>query len=228
MSQPLAVTIRHQYGSLAELKSEFSAAALGMFTSGWVWFVTDKSGNTGILPTYGPGTLLIRSRTYLAHAKGPSLSDVIANAEVDGQRVEHELEYESGEKLNISSSPARSPTTQPSPPGVSPSSPTSGVRGSKDPSGTSPLHPRFYSTSLLGAPASIYSQPNVEEPVSKVDLLNIGDVLYPLFCISVNEHAWMAAGYGVWGKEEWLKKFWTVLDWEKVSKAYDGVRGKKR
>lgn len=30
----------------------------------------------------------------------------------------------------------------------------------------------------------------------------------------------MAAGYGVWGKEEWLKQFWTVLDWAKVSDAY--------
>jgi len=36
----------------------------------------------------------------------------------------------------------------------------------------------------------------------------------------VHERSWMAAGYGVWGKEEWLKQFWTVLDWAKVSEAY--------
>ncbi|KAF8631264.1 hypothetical protein AX15_002591 [Amanita polypyramis BW_CC] len=232
ISLHLAQAIRAHHGSLAQLKSEFSAAALGMFTSGWVWFVIDKNGNTGILPTYGPGTLLIRSRTYMAHVRGPSLGDVIAKAEVDGQEVEHELEYESGERLNISRSPspARSPTAHPSPSGVSPSSPTSGVPTSKDPSGSNPLRPRFYSTSSLGmgTAASIYDQPSTEEPTTKTDLLNVGEVLYPLFCISVNEHAWMAAGYGIWGKEEWLKKFWSVLDWEKVSKAFDALARQKR
>jgi len=51
-------------------------------------------------------------------------------------------------------------------------------------------------------------------------MLNIGETLYPLFCISVHEHCWISAGYGVWGKEDWLKQFWTVLDWDKVSQAY--------
>jgi Fe-Mn family superoxide dismutase len=45
--------------------------------------------------------------------------------------------------------------------------------------------------------------------------------MYPLFCLPVYEHAWMSAGFGVWGKEEWLKEFWTVLDWGKVSKAFE-------
>ncbi|KZW03887.1 hypothetical protein EXIGLDRAFT_758203 [Exidia glandulosa HHB12029] len=40
--------------------------------------------------------------------------------------------------------------------------------------------------------------------------------LLPLFCISVHEHAWMAAGYGVWGKEEYLRRFWGALDWSRV------------
>ncbi len=35
--------------------------------------------------------------------------------------------------------------------------------------------------------------------------------------------AWMSAGYGVWGKEEWMKKFWSVLDWAKVSDTYARV-----
>jgi len=49
----------------------------------------------------------------------------------------------------------------------------------------------------------------------------VGDVIYPLFCLPVYEHAWMSAGFGVWGKEDWLKEFWTVLDWGKVSMAFD-------
>lgn len=40
---------------------------MGMFTSGWVWFVTDKNGSTGVIPTFGPGTLLVRSRSYMGH-----------------------------------------------------------------------------------------------------------------------------------------------------------------
>lgn len=50
-----------------------------------------------------------------------------------------------------------------------------------------------------------------------------GDDLTPLFCISVHEHAWMP-DYGVWGKEEYLKRFWTVLDWGKVSNLYERWR----
>ena len=48
---------------------------------------------------------------------------------------------------------------------------------------------------------------------------SIGSTLYPLFCVSVHEHAWMSAGYGIWGKEEYLKRFWTVLDWKNVSES---------
>ncbi|KAF5357614.1 hypothetical protein D9758_007398 [Tetrapyrgos nigripes] len=51
--------------------------------------------------------------------------------------------------------------------------------------------------------------------------LNIGETLYPLFCLSVHEHAWTSAGYGVWGKEAWIKEFWSVIDWERVSLVYE-------
>jgi Fe-Mn family superoxide dismutase len=54
-------------------------------------------------------------------------------------------------------------------------------------------------------------------------ILTVGDCLYPLFCLPTYEHAWMSAGFGVWGKEEWIKEFWTVLDWRKVSKTYDEI-----
>ena len=47
-----------------------------------------------------------------------------------------------------------------------------------------------------------------------------GDDLSPLMCLSVHEHAWMSAGLGVWGKEEYLKRFWSVVDWRKVSDVY--------
>ncbi|KZT62371.1 manganese and iron superoxide dismutase [Calocera cornea HHB12733] len=46
-----------------------------------------------------------------------------------------------------------------------------------------------------------------------------GQSLNPIMCISVHEHAWLH-DYGVWGKEEYLKRFWTVLDWDKVSRYH--------
>jgi Fe-Mn family superoxide dismutase len=33
----------------------------------------------------------------------------------------------------------------------------------------------------------------------------------------------MSAGFGVWGKEAWIKEFWKVLDWKKISKTYDHI-----
>ncbi|KAG5644936.1 hypothetical protein DXG03_007401 [Asterophora parasitica] len=247
ISQHMANTLRWQYGSLTQLKSAFSAAVTGMFTSGYVWFVSDKNGNTGIVPTFGPGTLLIRSRTYMAHSKS-----LLAGAELDPFIETTSIGFNQGwdsplvdepafmpralkdqdiyglrtaedeiESLGRQP-PASSPTSKPSPPGVKPSSPASGVSG-KGPTSNKALHPRFLHSSSLDTKANNLWAPNQDDrgvPKTKSEMLNIGEVLHPLFCISVHEHAWMAAGYGVWGKEEWLKQFWTVLDWEKVSKAY--------
>jgi len=51
-------------------------------------------------------------------------------------------------------------------------------------------------------------------------LRTAGDDLSPLMCLSVHEHAWMSAGLGVWGKEEYLRRFWSVVNWRKVSDVY--------
>jgi Fe-Mn family superoxide dismutase len=48
-----------------------------------------------------------------------------------------------------------------------------------------------------------------------------GVVLNPLLCISVQEHVWLGSGYGVWGKKEYLRRFWSAVDWERVSQSYD-------
>jgi len=61
---------------------------------------------------------------------------------------------------------------------------------------------------------------NTSRKKEALKVSNVGDCLYPLFCLPMYEHAWLSAGFGVWGKEDWLKEFWTVLDWEKISKTY--------
>lgn len=263
MSSHLASAIRAQYGSLVQLKSTFSSAVTGMFTNGYVWFVTDMNGNTGIVPTFGPGTLLIRSRTYMGHSKNLVLGEnlrqptaghigdpntlaetaeeVTVNVEQAEEGAEDAFEldgyegYELQSQLRESSPPFESPsssTSQTPPPGVAPASPVSGVsgQGQKTPTPPSSLHPRFMHSTAAArrfelsstTPHSLYEgEPDSRaEPRSKGEMLNVGEVLHPLFCISVHEHAWMAAGYGVWGKEEWLKQFWSVLDWQKVSESY--------
>ncbi|KAJ3861863.1 Manganese/iron superoxide dismutase [Lentinula novae-zelandiae] len=161
LSPTLAQEIRTQHGSLAQLKSSFSAAATGLFTSGYVWFVTDAAGNTGVVPTFGPGSVLVRSQITLSH---PTAFDLLTS----------------------------SPPSSPSPSPISAS-----------PSHTSRPRSTTRSQSLLLTSSSA------------------GDTLYPLFCLSVHEHAWLSAGYGVWGKEQWVRAFWDVVDWGKVSRAYE-------
>ncbi len=65
ISGTLGSTIRTSHGSVQQLRSAFSAAALGTFINGWVWFVSDQKGNTGVVSTYGAGTLLVRSRSNM-------------------------------------------------------------------------------------------------------------------------------------------------------------------
>ncbi|KAF8875192.1 hypothetical protein CPB85DRAFT_1444108 [Mucidula mucida] len=64
---------------------------------------------------------------------------------------------------------------------------------------------------------------NTEEEDDAEYLADDDAVVWPLFCVPVHEHAWLSAGYGVWGQEQWMQKFWNVLDWEKVSARYQQV-----
>ncbi|KDR83513.1 hypothetical protein GALMADRAFT_235700 [Galerina marginata CBS 339.88] len=211
ISEDLFEKIRVHYGDLLRLKSTFSAAAMGMFTNGWVWMVTDNEGNLGVLHTLGPSTLLVRSRNNMNYQHGLVLG-------------EPELHANSGD-IPIRPLPSYSPNT---PPGVTPSLPTSGVSGQSptrvpfDPHARA-IHASSVSHFDLGSPASIHGPEPRESEVrgsALPSMMSVGKTIFPLFCVPVYEHAWMSAGFGVWGKEAWLREFWSVLDWRKVSKAY--------
>jgi len=80
---------------------------------------------------------------------------------------------------------------------------------------------------------SIYDPEFAEKAARSADVIlkdfkRIGSKLIPLFCVSVHEHTWMSAGYGVWGKEEYLKRFWKALDWFKVCDSYNKFTSAKR
>lgn len=173
-----------------------------MSSSGYVWFVTDQTGNTGVLPTYGPGTLLVRSRQQNTPLAGLVLGESkIRMGSVDKGRPDPGAVSEFG------------PST---------TSPTSKPRGSSRALHTSPSS--LLDSPLSATPTTVYSNPadnpGAYHAGARFDLTTLGETLYPLFCISVHERAWISAGYGVWGKEKWVAEFWKVLDWNKVSEAY--------
>ncbi|KAF8826417.1 hypothetical protein HHX47_DHR5000277 [Lentinula edodes] len=299
ISPTLSAEIRAQHGSLAQLKSSFSAAATGLFTSGYVWFVTDAAGNTGVVPTFGPGSVLVRSQMYMGYLKGlggesgkgtgregregreggvgggvgresggggigegpdVGVGAVLRGAFGRGDPLEEDDPYYGewvkelegmqkeattgedlgggatataengedaenngeenggeGEEDDFLTRYTTPPTTLSHPTtfnlltSSSPSSPTS--------TSSSPTPPP------LSTSPSASSRPRSTTRSQSLTLTaTAGDTLYPLFCVSVHEHAWLSAGYGVWGKERWVRGFWDVVDWGKVSRAYEYFR----
>lgn len=263
MSYDLKTAIRAQYGSLAQLKSAFMGAAQGMFTSGFLWLVSDSRGNMGIVPTFGPGTLLIRSRAHLAASDadfkvGTTLRphpdrvpQEIANqfmseeeeADDTPQRDPLGLESvwlpefaqlrdnlaqrlrEQAERQGLrAAEDASSDSSSASP------APKSGPSGSRSFSTSAAVHNVFNQrpNSIMDENADFAeSMSNLDEGVpaqvaltDKLTALNYGDVLYPLLCVPMYEHTWISAGYGVWGREAWLRHLWSVVDWAAVSENY--------
>ncbi|KAL7282034.1 hypothetical protein ACG7TL_003501 [Trametes sanguinea] len=191
--------IGFHWGSLAHFQSSFGAAVQGMFSSGWVWLVCDQTGQLGIMPTFGAGTLLVSARKA-------------SETFLEWQRIVGEpvVPYSEEDLLPRASSP-----TPGAPP--PPSSPASGLSHNAPP--VNPHQPARSMSSRLGRPRDMYKNSKGKDSgPTKFDVL--GGVVYPLLCVSVHEHAWVGAGYGVWGKEEYMKRFWSVVDWEKVCQMY--------
>lgn len=205
----LRSAIRPHIGSIAQLRSNVSAAVLGMISTGYVWFVTDSHGNLGVVPTYGAGTLLTRARLQKESPLEIKFSSSSSQARPDPSAP-----------LSTSSptSPASGLSHQPSP--MHPSSPsralhTSAIRQNDDVA----VQPKtLWHHNHASRSPSAFNPAFADNTATKFE--DLGDVLYPLFCVSVHEHNWVASGYGVWGKERYLANFWTCLDWSKVSDAY--------
>lgn len=116
------------------------------------------------------------------------------------------------------------------------SSPTSGIRSTAPPmSPQTPSRSMHTSRALANTvtPMSVFDttrasiadfEDDEQTQIQKRLFEEISTRVYPLFCLSVHEHAWMGAGLGVWGKEEYLKRFWSVVDWEKISQTFERNR----
>ncbi|KAF8313053.1 manganese and iron superoxide dismutase [Clavulina sp. PMI_390] len=214
-----ATAIKTEFGSLAQFKSNFSAAALGMMSSGWVWLVMDSNRRLAILPTYGAGTVLARGRqqalprylepTVDRNAGSPSAIDP---STVKSRRLADPF----------SSSTPSSATSQTS--STSPFDTRGQIRQFSIGNPSLSAASEEDKSSLFNKRGEVYSswaegKVGGEPPSNTGPLLGYGAKLTPLFCLSVHEHAWLS-DYGVWGKEEYLKNFWNVLNWGQVSQLH--------
>lgn len=195
---PIAPVIREHFGSVPHFINNFSSAARGMSGSGYIWLITDAGGNLAIQPTFAAGTLLVRSRACTENPAGR-------------HEVLHEGRFRDGPQ----------PTHLNTGLGNTPTSPTSGMS-----QGLAPLNPSapvrtLHSTprNYIGARSIFDDAPEPEFDSSAKDLRKLGETIYPLFCVSIHEHCWLL-DHGVWGKEKYMKEFWSVLDWEMVNKRY--------
>lgn len=213
-------------GSLQDLKTYVTAAATGMLSSsGFVWLVTDSQGRLGVIATYGAGTLLVDNRRQTLSPDGtPELGGVYVPAEKVTPR-----QTQTPSTTSPSSGLSHPPTSTTPPPGSRLLSTSISVRGPSNGEVGRPASLWSSQTSNSGGSTGTGGNGNgTVERISYIDALpdqpssleKLGATLYPLFCVSVHEHAWMAAGYGVWGKETYLERFWSCLDWAAVKNSY--------
>lgn len=79
------------YRNLSNLQSAFSAAALGMASSGFLWLARDHHGKLGIVPTYGAGTIMLQAQTERGIGGGiSSQQSRFTSAEAEAEEFEAE------------------------------------------------------------------------------------------------------------------------------------------
>ncbi|OCB87462.1 hypothetical protein A7U60_g5367 [Sanghuangporus baumii] len=206
MSDQLKGVLNSQFPGIKSLKERFVASASGMVSSGWLWLVTDLQGGLAVVPTFGAGTLLVRSRQHWKHVE---------------QETVARQSFLSAPFKDLPSSPGVFPKAQDGP---SPSSPVSGIKAT--PHKLNPNTPaRSMAYSAYGATDN--DNPSVRDFGFSMSGENDrrmahqrGSRLYPLLALSLFEHTWLSAGLGVWGKEEYVRRFFDVVDWKRVGEIY--------
>lgn len=180
-------------------------------SSGWVWLVSSEERGLAVLPTFGAGTLLVRSRNSPNTDQHTVVEQII-----------------SGSSASRGATQTGNAPSMPSQPSVT--SPASGVKSV--PPLLNPHTPvrSFHSSLAPMVPRPIgYSTANIDPGDERSNYYNlVSSELYPLFCVSVHEHAWLSSGYGVWGKEEYMQNFFSAVHWEKVSQTFDRFSSKSR
>ena len=184
----------------------------------------DARSKLAVLPTFGSGTLLVRSRMPLVPGQDVVVGERAASLKSFAEGPT--MPRESGIKVHDGVLPPISdgPTT---------TSPVSGIQTTIPPITPHTQSRSLHSTTLRqnDQVPSILDDENSaralqDSEVTREQYSATGASLYPLFCLSIHEHAWMSSGLGVWGREEYVNRFWDVLDWSKVDKLFVGFSPK--
>lgn len=159
--------------------------------------MTDPNGNLGVVGTYAGGTVLVNERKQMGHGAYSSV-----DLKVLGEKVEVvESATPESEGATPSDSQPKWETVQQS---------SSRAPGSSSSSST-------LLSSATPSPSSVYSSTisSHNDPRSAV-----GRSLHPLLCVSTHQHCYLE-DYGVWGRDEYVRQWWTKVDWKKVEDSFD-------
>ncbi|GAA5827487.1 hypothetical protein JCM3770_005253 [Rhodotorula araucariae] len=212
-----AIAALPSLGSFPALVSHFSAHVSGLHpaSGAYVWLVTDPSGNLGVVGTYAGGTILVKERHQMGHgayagrdlrvlgeqvdAPVASTGDTAAAAGTGAAAVGDKKKQDAQSAWETVSSPAA----------------RKGGNSHAAPAAT------LLSEGAL-SPSSILSS-----GLSAHHGARVGQSLHPLACINVHPHCYLE-DYGLWGRDEYVRKWWGAVDWQKVEDAYEAFTRKAR
>lgn len=189
-------------GSFPALVSHFSAHVSGLHPSSgaYVWLVTDPSGNLGVVGTYAGGTVLVKERAQTGFG-----SYAGKDLRVLGEQVEVVPEAASEEVAAVA---AEAPTSTWQT--VTPARPAQATSSSELNGGSGGLDVSSSAHEIMSA----------SRPSAAALAASVGATLHPLACISVHPHCYLE-DYGLWGRDEYVRKWWSAVDWSRVEQAYD-------
>lgn len=174
-SSSLYRRLKEDFGSFEAFQHQFSAAALGMSGSGYLWLVHVPNEGLGIVATFGTGTPLVQARRQ----RGDQ-DDII------GAQPQPQPQKPTEEQQQQQSQPSGSETYQ-----------------------------QMLNSSHQQQQRQSRSSSSAAAAAVEVN---------PLLCLSVQEHAWLL-DHGIWGKEEYIKHFWSFVNWARVEQTLVSLDG---
>lgn len=188
--------------------------------------MTDKNGDLGVVGTYAGGTVLVRERTQTTVQRedkvlGEALDPVVKSGASKMMALDAALESnevpESAQESPVPAPTAASPSTSRGVPPVR-------RRASALMAETIPtdLLERSFSTSARQSAELVSNILNQNMPLTHTTRFTAGTHLRPLLCLSVHPHCYLQ-DYGVWGREEYTRRWWATIDWKKVEQSYQAM-----
>ncbi|GAA5864160.1 hypothetical protein JCM3774_001238, partial [Rhodotorula dairenensis] len=202
-------------GSFPALVSHFSAHVAGLHPSSgaYVWLVTDPSGNLGVVGTYAGGTVLVKERAQTGFGSYAGKDLRVLGEQV---QVVPEAEQQQQQEQEAPAAPSNSSSTWQT---VTPARPQQ--QQQQQSGGSDPLN------GGLDVSSSAHEIMSASRPSSAALAAAVGANLHPLACISVHPHCYLE-DYGLWGRDEYVRKWWHAVDWSRVEQAYDAFTTKAK